>query len=116
MQNIFNFVLGQTFLSMLCRMEWGLFIFFSCWIAIATVTVILFYPETKGVPLDQVGSLFSSHWYWRRFTEQSIGHKETCTDGRAKQIEEGSMKYSQVDQDGSDVDLHSNHAHPSSTS
>lgn len=43
--------------------EWGLFIFFSCWIAIATVTVILFYPETKGVPLDQVGSLFSSHWY-----------------------------------------------------
>ena len=45
---------GQCFLSMLCAMEWGVFIFFAAWVACMTVFVYFLVPETRGVPLEEM--------------------------------------------------------------
>ncbi|KAL9315780.1 hypothetical protein ACSQ67_016781 [Phaseolus vulgaris] len=61
------FVLSQTFLTMLCHFKFGAFLFYASWIAVITIFIILFLPETKGIPLDSMNAIWSKHWYWRRF-------------------------------------------------
>ncbi|KAL4451960.1 hypothetical protein ABPG75_007622 [Micractinium tetrahymenae] len=51
---LFSFVVGQCFLSMLCTMKWGVFIFFAGWVALMTLFVAFFVPETKGVPVERI--------------------------------------------------------------
>lgn len=82
-----TFVLSQTFLSMLCHFKFGTFLFYSGWIAVMTLFVALFLPETKGIPLDSMDAVWERHWYWRRFVrgrpELWFGVREmlilTCT-------------------------------------
>ncbi|BFG19283.1 hypothetical protein CerSpe_055570 [Prunus speciosa] len=64
-----TFVLSQTFLSMLCHLKYATFLFYGGWIVAMTVFVVLFLPETKGIPLDQVHTVWVKHWYWRRFVQ-----------------------------------------------
>ena len=52
----------QTYLSMLCSMRWGLFFFFGGMCIIMTVTVYLFYPETKGLGIEETPEVFKRHW------------------------------------------------------
>jgi hypothetical protein len=40
-------MLLQSFLSILCAMKWGTFLFFAGWCLIMTIFVILCVPETK---------------------------------------------------------------------
>jgi hypothetical protein len=40
--------------------------FFGAWVAIMTVLVFFFLPETKGVPVESVPALFARHWAWRK--------------------------------------------------
>lgn len=61
---LFSFVIGQAFLSMLCAMKWGVFLFFAGFVIIATLFVIFFVPETKGLPVERVQYLFATHWFW----------------------------------------------------
>ncbi|GAB2260450.1 hypothetical protein Droror1_Dr00011305 [Drosera rotundifolia] len=61
-----TFVLSQTFLSMLCHFRYGAFLFYAAWIAIMTIFIALFLPETKGTPLDSM-DVWKKHWYWHRF-------------------------------------------------
>ncbi|GAB4823413.1 hypothetical protein N2152v2_010459 [Parachlorella kessleri] len=63
---LFSFVIGQCFLTMLCSMKWGVFIFFAGFVAIMTTFVGLLLPETKGVPMERVHGLFARHWFWRK--------------------------------------------------
>lgn len=65
-----TFVLSQTFLSMLCHFKFGSFLFYGGWIAIMTIFVALFLPETKGIPLDSMVAVWERHWYWGRFVDQ----------------------------------------------
>ena len=44
------FIIGQSFLSTLCAMRWGAFVFYAAFVAIAVVFVLLFIPETKVRP------------------------------------------------------------------
>lgn len=37
----------QSFLSILCAMKWGTFLFFAGWVLIMTLFVIFCVPETK---------------------------------------------------------------------
>ncbi|PRW20825.1 sugar transport 9 [Chlorella sorokiniana] len=60
------FLLGQTFLGMLCAMQWGVFAFFAGLVTIATIFVWFCVPETKGVPLEEVYPLYARHPLWRR--------------------------------------------------
>ncbi|EYU25295.1 hypothetical protein ABFS82_10G117600 [Erythranthe guttata] len=62
----FTFVIGQSFLSLLCAFKFGIFLFFAGWITIMTVFVCLFLPETKGVPIEEMIFLWKKHWFWKR--------------------------------------------------
>lgn len=44
---MFTFLIGQVFLSILCAMKWGTFLFFAGFVLIMTIFVILAVPETK---------------------------------------------------------------------
>ncbi|KAG5544022.1 hypothetical protein RHGRI_016693 [Rhododendron griersonianum] len=64
-----TFVLTQTFLSMLCHFKFGAFLFYASWNVVMTVFVLLFLPETKGIPLDSMYVVWEEHWYWHRFVK-----------------------------------------------
>lgn len=36
---------------MLCVSQWGIFLFFAGWVFLMSLFIILFTPETKGIPL-----------------------------------------------------------------
>lgn len=36
--------------------------------AVMTVAVQLFLPETKNVPIEKVAGLWEKHWFWRKMT------------------------------------------------
>ena len=63
---LFSFVIGQAFLSMLCAMRWGVFIFFAAWGVVMTIFIFFLLPETKGVPVEKVQVLFAQHPTWRK--------------------------------------------------
>ncbi|GAB4821174.1 hypothetical protein N2152v2_008220 [Parachlorella kessleri] len=63
---LFSFVIGQAFLSMMCAMRWGVFLFFAGWVVIMTFFVYFCLPETKGVPVETVPTMFARHWLWGR--------------------------------------------------
>ena len=44
---------------MMCTMKYGVFIFFGAWQTIALIFVLLFLPETRGVPIERVRLAFS---------------------------------------------------------
>lgn len=58
---------GQCFLSMLCSMQWGVFLFFAACVLAMTIFVSLLVPETKGVPMEEVYTLYAKHWYWKQY-------------------------------------------------
>lgn len=63
---LFSFVIGQSFLSMLCAMRWGVFLFFAAWIIVMTLFAFFLIPETKGLPVERVPILFARHALWSR--------------------------------------------------
>ena len=65
-----SFLVGQVYLTMLCHMEWGTYLFFAFWALLMTLYVIFFLPETKGVPLEEMQVLWSKHWFWGNFVRQ----------------------------------------------
>lgn len=62
---LFSFVIGQAFLSMLCAMEWGVFLFFASFVVIMTIFIYFMMPETKGIPVERVPITFARHMAWR---------------------------------------------------
>ncbi|GJN04453.1 hypothetical protein PR202_ga22003 [Eleusine coracana subsp. coracana] len=52
---------GFVFLAMLCRMKTCLFFLFAGWIVVMTAFVYLFLPETKGLPIEQIGMVLGQH-------------------------------------------------------
>eukprot|EP00890_Picochlorum_soloecismus_P003999 jgi/Picsp_1/45/NSC_00045-R1_hexose transporter len=63
---LLSFIIGQTFVSMLCAMKWGVFLFFGGWVMIMTTFIIFFVPETRHVPVERVSLLFARHKIWRK--------------------------------------------------
>ncbi|CAN1812370.1 Sugar transport protein 10 [Linum perenne] len=64
---LFTFIIGQFFLSMLCGLKYGLFFFFAAFVVVMSVFICFFLPETKNVPIEDMGGVLSSHWYWKRY-------------------------------------------------
>lgn len=62
----FTFVIAQSFLSLLCGLKFGIFLFFAGWITIMTIFVYFFLPETKGVPIEEMILLWRKHWFWKK--------------------------------------------------
>lgn len=67
---LFTFIVAQTFLEMLCYMKAGTFFFFGAWVAVMTVFVYLFLPETKNVPIETMDRVWKKHWYWKRYVNE----------------------------------------------
>lgn len=71
---LLTFIIGQFFLSMLCAMKWGVFLFFAGWLAIMGIFTYLFVPETKGVPIEAIEEqLFMKHWFWGKIIARHVG-------------------------------------------
>jgi len=63
---LFTFIIAQAFLSLLCSFKYGIFLFFAGWIAVMTIFVVLFLPETKGIPIEEMSFIWRKHWFWKR--------------------------------------------------
>ncbi|PKI76762.1 sugar transport protein 10-like [Punica granatum] len=63
----FTFIIAQGFLSMLCHMKFGLFFFFAGFVILMTIFVFLFVPETKNVPIEEMGRVMKAHWFWGKY-------------------------------------------------
>ncbi|XP_022137810.1 sugar transport protein 13-like isoform X2 [Momordica charantia] len=75
---VFTFVIAQAFLSMLCYMKYGIFLFFSGWVLVMSLFVMFFLPETKGVPIEEMTErLWKEHWFWKRFMDEDVVKKES---------------------------------------
>ncbi|PON85773.1 Sugar/inositol transporter [Trema orientale] len=64
---VFTFIVAQIFLTMLCHLKFGLFIFFAFFVLIMSFFVYFFLPETKGIPIEEMNQIWRNHWYWSRF-------------------------------------------------
>ncbi|CAN0852692.1 Sugar carrier protein C [Linum grandiflorum] len=67
---LFTFIVAQIFLMTLCHLKFGLFLFFAFFVVIMSIFVYVFLPETKGIPIEEMGQVWRSHWYWSRFVEE----------------------------------------------
>ncbi|KAD7117929.1 hypothetical protein E3N88_05197 [Mikania micrantha] len=63
----FTFMASQTFLTMLCHLKFGLFLFFAYWVVVMTMFVYMFLPETKNIPIEEMAIVWKKHWFWSRF-------------------------------------------------
>ncbi|XP_020241882.1 sugar carrier protein C-like isoform X3 [Asparagus officinalis] len=72
---LITFIIAQTFLTMLCKMKFGLFFFFGAWVFIMTAFVAFFLPETKNVPIEEMVSVWKRHWFWRKFIPDAVDNK-----------------------------------------
>ncbi|KAK2458317.1 Sugar transport protein 13 [Trifolium repens] len=65
---LFTFVIAQAFLSMLCFLKFGIFLFFSAWVFVMGVFTVFLIPETKNVPIeDMAEKVWKQHWFWKRY-------------------------------------------------
>lgn len=63
---LFTFIIAQAFLSLLCALKFGIFLFFAGWITVMTIFVYFLLPETKGVPIEEMSLLWKKHWFWKK--------------------------------------------------
>ncbi|KGN64624.1 sugar carrier protein C [Cucumis sativus] len=68
---LFTFIVAQVFLTMLCHLKFGLFIFFAFFVILMSIFIFFFLPETKGIPIEEMSQVWKSHWYWKRFVHDS---------------------------------------------
>jgi hypothetical protein len=66
---LIGWLIAQFFLTMLCSMQWGVFVMFSASIVVITITTQAIYPETAGIPIEECPMVFHKHWAWRRYVE-----------------------------------------------
>ena len=78
-----TFLQTQTFLALLCRLKYATFAYYAAWVVALTAFVLVFLPETKGVPLESMGSVWERHWYWKRFVGDGRGRGKPASSPSA---------------------------------
>lgn len=63
----FTFIIAQIFLTMLCHLKFGLFLFFAFFVVVMSVFIYFFLPETKGVPIEEMNIVWKRHWFWGKY-------------------------------------------------
>ncbi|XP_056167374.1 sugar carrier protein C-like [Syzygium oleosum] len=63
----FTFLVAQIFLTMLCHMKFGLFMFFAFFVALMTAFIYFFVPETKNIPIEEMSRVWGEHWYRKKY-------------------------------------------------
>ncbi|KAJ1390009.1 Sugar/inositol transporter [Sesbania bispinosa] len=70
MNMLFTFVIAQAFLSMLCHLKFGIFLFFSAWVLAMSLFTVFLIPETKNIPIeDMTEKVWRQHWFWKKFMD-----------------------------------------------
>ncbi|KAI4350150.1 hypothetical protein L6164_010659 [Bauhinia variegata] len=64
---LFTFLVAQFFVSGLCHMKFGLFVFFAVFVVTMTIFIYLLFPETKNVPIEEIELVWKEHWFWGSF-------------------------------------------------
>ncbi|KAJ8434896.1 hypothetical protein Cgig2_003335 [Carnegiea gigantea] len=64
---LFTFIIAQIFLTMLCHLKFGLFLFFAFFVVVMSVFIYFFLPETKGVPIEEMNIVWKRHWFWGKY-------------------------------------------------
>ncbi|KAK6133397.1 hypothetical protein DH2020_008931 [Rehmannia glutinosa] len=64
---VFTFAVAQIFMTMLCHLKFGLFLFFGFFVVVMTIFVYFFLPETKNIPIEEMVVVWKQHWFWSRF-------------------------------------------------
>lgn len=79
---LFTFFIAQAFLTMLCHLKFGLFFFFAGFVVIMTIFIVLFFPETKNVPIEEMNRVWKSNWFWAKFIvdEDVSGYEHNTSD------------------------------------
>jgi hypothetical protein len=57
---------------MFCHFKFGAFLFYACWVALMTLFIIFFLPETKGIALESMYIIWGKHWFWKRFVKEEV--------------------------------------------
>ncbi|XP_017221706.1 sugar transport protein 13 [Daucus carota subsp. sativus] len=71
---LFTFIIGQSFLSMLCTLKFGIFLFFSVWVVVMSVFTYYLIPETKNVAIEKMTErVWKQHKVWRKYIVQEDG-------------------------------------------
>lgn len=73
---LMTFVIGQTYLEVLCRIKSATFFVFGGWICLMTLFVYLFLPETKKLPMEQMEKVWKRHWFWKKVVGEEADKKE----------------------------------------
>ncbi|KAJ6885742.1 hypothetical protein NC651_026406 [Populus alba x Populus x berolinensis] len=64
---LFTFIIAQVFLTMLCHLKFGIFLFFAFFVVLMSIFIYYFLPETKGIPIEEMGQVWTTHWFWSRY-------------------------------------------------
>ncbi|RCV43790.1 hypothetical protein SETIT_9G321900v2 [Setaria italica] len=70
------FVIGQTFLEVLCSINSATFFIFGGWICLMTLFVYLFLPETKKLPMEKMEQVWRRHWFWKKIVGEEVDNKQ----------------------------------------
>lgn len=94
----FQFAVVRVTPNMFVSLDvWGAYIFWACICGGGFVILGLWAPETKGVPMERMGELFSGHWWmgWRAklgpapldgFLEEKFGDEKEAPDARVERV------------------------------
>ena len=63
---LFTFVIAQSFLTILCDFEYGIFLFFGRWVMVMTIFIALFLSKTKDVPIEEMMLVWRRRWFRKR--------------------------------------------------
>ncbi|KAJ7524393.1 hypothetical protein O6H91_17G003300 [Diphasiastrum complanatum] len=77
---LFTFIIAQSFLAMLCHFQYGIFLFFAAWVAIMSLFVYFFLPETKNVPIEEMMNVWRQHWFWKQFVTAEDTYHATVAE------------------------------------
>ncbi|KAK4279609.1 hypothetical protein QN277_011360 [Acacia crassicarpa] len=82
----FTFVVAQIFVTMLCHLKFGLFIFFAFFVLFMTLFVYFLLPETKAIPIEEMTRVWRTHRFWSKFVSQDDDGIEMPTSKRADRV------------------------------
>ncbi|KAJ6341866.1 hypothetical protein OIU78_009917 [Salix suchowensis] len=74
---IFTFIIAQIFTAMLCHLKFGLFICFAVCVVIMSIFIHRLLPETKGIPIEEMTTVWRNHPHWRKYFDEDDAKVET---------------------------------------
>lgn len=69
---LFTALIAQCFLVSLCHLRYGIFLLFGGLVFIMSTFIYLLLPETKQIPIEEIGFLWQNHWFWKRIVGDEL--------------------------------------------